>query len=145
MRIPVLFGGLLALFSIQAPAVDQSAGSIKTYQPTAVIARDRTEQSVQIGGPVHAGDTIITGANGAVGIMFQDGSVLSLGPDTEFLIEEFLFEPDVANVSFLTRLSHGTASFLSGAIGRISPSSVKFKTPDAILGLRGTKVLIKVD
>ena len=70
--------------------------------------------------------------------------MLSLGPQTEFVIDQLTFRPAEKDVSFLSRLLHGTATFLSGAIGRISPESVQFKTPTATLGLRGTKVLIKV-
>jgi hypothetical protein len=39
----------------------------------------------------------------------------------------------------------GTASYLSGIIGRQSPESVRFKTPEATIGIRGTQFLVKVE
>ncbi|MGR9108342.1 MAG: FecR family protein [Gammaproteobacteria bacterium] len=145
MQKPGILGVLFLVFSVQVAAVEEPIGSIKTYRPEAVISRGGMERPAEIGGKVYSGDTIVTHSEGAVGVMFLDGSVLSLGPETEFVIEDFLFEPDTANVSFLTRILRGTVSFLSGAIGRIAPQSVRFNTPTATLGLRGTKVLIKVD
>ena len=39
----------------------------------------------------------------------------------------------------------GTFSFLSGQIAKLSPDNVKLMTPDATLGIRGTKLLVKVE
>jgi hypothetical protein len=39
----------------------------------------------------------------------------------------------------------GTAVYLSGIIGKLSPQSVRFETPNATIGIRGTKMLVKVD
>lgn len=144
MRISVVLNGLLCLLSLQAAAAD-AVGNIKTFRPEAVVTHEGVERQMEIGAKIYSGDSILTGSEGSVGIVFIDGSVLSLGANTEFVIEEFLFEPDVANVSLLSRILRGTVSFISGAIGRISPQSVKFETPNATLGFRGTKVLIKVD
>lgn len=81
----------------------------------------------------------------AVGIIFSDGAVLTLGPSGKLIVEDFLFKPAEQNVSFISRAVKGSVAFMSGAIGRISPGSVQFKTPTATLGLRGTKILINVD
>jgi hypothetical protein len=40
---------------------------------------------------------------------------------------------------------HGTFSFITGQIAKLAPEKVKFETPDATLGVRGTKVLVKID
>ena len=142
MKASVLFAILLLCGA--ALAANKPVGRVKTYQPESVILHQGTERPVEKGTPVHVGDRIVTGPDGAVGITFVDGSVLSLGPGTEFILDELRFNPADKDVSFLSRLQRGTATFLSGAIGRILPQSVKFKTPTATLGLRGTKVLIKV-
>lgn len=139
-------GAVLALLLLcgVVPAAGMPIGSVKTYQPESVIVHDGIERPAEKGAPVHVGDRIVTDSDGAVGITFIDGSVLSLGPRTEFVLDEFRFNPREKDVSFLSRLQRGTATFLSGAIGRILPESVRFKTPTATLGLRGTKILIKV-
>ena len=45
----------------------------------------------------------------------------------------------------IARIAKGTISYISGIIGRQSPESVKFQTPDATIGVRGTQFLVKVE
>jgi hypothetical protein len=144
-RTPIV--ALLLLTSAAAlaePAADTRIGSIKTAKPEAVVLHQGSEQPAQVGGLIYRGDTLLTRSNGAVGVTFMDGAVLSLGPDSRFTVDDFLFKPAEREVTFLSTLMKGTATFISGAIGRISPESVKFKTPTATLGLRGTKILVEV-
>ena len=138
--------GLLVLLSLTglALAASEPIGTVRTYQPEASILRGGVKTPADAGVAVHAGDRLVTRRDGAVGVVFIDGSVLSLGPESEFVIEGFSFHPAEKDVSFLSTIERGTATFLSGAIGRISPEAVKIKTPTATLGLRGTKILVEV-
>jgi len=120
-------------------------GLVKTYQPVATAIRNGVEVKLEVGSEIFEGDTIATDSEGAVGIIFSDGAVLTLGPSGKLIVEQFLFKPAEKNVSFLSRVMKGSVAFVSGAIGRISPGSVKFVTPTATLGLRGTKILIEVE
>ncbi len=132
------------LFSPTAMAAER-IGLVKTYQPVATVVRQGAETKLEIGSEIFEGDTIATDSNGAVGIIFNDGAVLTLGPSGKLIVENFLFKPAEQKVSFLSRVVKGSVAFMSGAIGRISPGSVQFKTPTATLGLRGTKILIEVE
>jgi hypothetical protein len=141
---PTLFLVALMLFSSIAMATER-IGLVKTYQPSATAVRNGAEVKLAEGSAIFEGDTIVTDSEGAVGIIFSDGAVLTLGPSGKLIVEEFLFKPADKNVSFLSRVVKGSVAFVSGAIGRISPGSVKFITPTATLGLRGTKILIEVE
>jgi hypothetical protein len=136
--------GVLLLFSPTSMATGR-IGLIKTYEPVATVIRQGTETNLQIGAEIFEGDTIITDSDGAVGIIFSDGAVLTLGPSGKLIVEDFLFKPAEQKVSFISRVVKGSVAFVSGAIGRISPGAVQFKTPTATLGLRGTKILIEVE
>ena len=135
---------VLSLCSLVSMATER-IGLVKTYQPTATAIRNGVEAKLDVGAEIFEGDVIVTDSNGAIGIIFSDGAVLTLGPSGKLIVEEFLFKPAEKNVSFLSRVMKGSVSFISGAIGRISPGAVKFVTPTATLGLRGTKILIEVD
>jgi hypothetical protein len=139
----ILFG-ISLLFSSTLMA-EGRIGLVKTYEPTASVIRQGTETKLATGAEIFTGDTIVTDSSGAVGIIFNDGAMLTLGPSGKLIVENFLFNPAEAKVSFLSRVIKGSVAFASGAIGRISPGSVQFKTPTATLGLRGTKILIKVE
>ena len=136
--------GFLLLFSPTLMA-DGRIGLVKTYEPVAYVIRQGTQNNLQKDAEIFLGDTIVTESGGAVGIIFSDGSVLTLGPSGKIIIEDFLLNPAEQKVSFISRVIKGSVAFVSGAIGRISPEAVQFKTPTATLGLRGTKILIQVE
>jgi hypothetical protein len=43
------------------------------------------------------------------------------------------------------RLLRGVATYISGRIAQLAPGAVKIETPTAVLGIRGTHLLIGVD
>lgn len=91
------------------------------------------------------GDTIRTGSGGTIGIIFNDDTSLSLGPDSELIVKDFLFEPADHRLSLIARMVRGTFSFISGQIAKLAPEKVQLKTPEATLGVRGTKFVVKVE
>jgi hypothetical protein len=94
---------------------------------------------------INQGDSIQTGSKSNAGLIFEDDTVVSLGSNSEMSIEEFLFDPAKKKLSFTTRLFKGTFSFISGQIAKLAPDNVKLETPDATLGVRGTKFLVKIN
>ena len=94
---------------------------------------------------LNQGDFIRTGPNSNVGLIFEDDTVVSLGSNSEMSIEKFLFDPATEKLAFVAKLLQGTFSFISGQIAKLAPDQVKIETPDATLGVRGTKFLVKID
>ena len=117
---------------------------VKTLKPDVYLERDGERMELKLGERVYPGDTIVTDSQGAVGVIFRDGAVLSLGPSSTFVLDSFLFAPEEEVYGFDGQILSGTASFLSGAMSRIAPEKMVIRTPLAIIGLRGTKVLIQV-
>ena len=91
------------------------------------------------------GDSIKTGSNSSVGLIFDDDTVVSLGPGSEMEIDEFLFNPAERQLSFVARMIKGTFSFITGQIAKLAPQKVILETPGATLGVRGTKFVVEVD
>ena len=120
------------------------AGKVKKIRGTVFVVRGDRTQTLRVGDPVFQNDLMQTGATGAVGIIFEDNTILSLGPKSRLAIDGYTFAPEQGKLSLLLRLLRGTASYLSGIIGKQAPEAVKFQTPDATIGIRGTKVLVKV-
>ncbi|MBU0675607.1 MAG: FecR family protein [Proteobacteria bacterium] len=119
-------------------------GKIKTGTGEVMVLRNSNESALHPGDSLYQSDIIRTRARSSVGILFDDNTVLSLGPESEIVIEEYIFAPQQGKFSMITRMLKGTASYLSGIIGRQAPDSVKFSTPDTTIGIRGTKFLVKV-
>jgi hypothetical protein len=135
---------VIVLFS-QTVTASGRIGLVKTYSPAATVIRQGNEFNIEMGSKIFEGDTITTESDGTVGIVFSDGSVLTLGPNGKVIVDTFMFNLAENKFSFLSQVLKGTVVFLSGAIGKISPGFIQFKTPDTTLGLRGTKIVIEVD
>lgn len=120
-------------------------GKIKTAKGNVAIIHNGTEIAANTGDKLYQNDTIRTGASSSVGVIFEDNTILSLGPESEIVIDEYVFVPQEGRLSMIARMLKGTASYLSGIIGQQSPESVTFQTPDATIGIRGTKFLVKVE
>ena len=127
-----------------ASAEQVLAGKVKKIRGTVLVVRGDRTQTLRVGDPVFQNDLMQTGATGAVGIIFEDNTILSLGPKSRLAIDGYTFAPEQGKLSLLLRLLRGTASYLSGIIGKQAPEAVKFQTPDATIGIRGTKFLVKV-
>ena len=136
---------LACLLSAAAPAVfaHEFVGGLRNVTGSGTILRDGRQIIAKDGIRIKMGDRLITGGNGAMGVIFTDNTRISLGPDSEINIDHYVFNPKQGVFSFLTELVQGTASYISGAIGKLSPDSVKFKTPTAVVGIRGTSFLVK--
>jgi hypothetical protein len=78
-------------------------------------------------------------------VILKDDSLLSLGPNSEVVVDQFLFTPAEGKLALVTRMVKGTAVFFSGVIAKLSPQSVRIETPNATIGVRGTRFLVKVD
>ena len=91
------------------------------------------------------GDVIQTSKTGCIGLIFDDDTVVSMGPTSEMVIDEYLFVPIEGKFSFVVRFVRGTIAYLSGQISKLAPQSVRLETPVATIGVRGTQVLIKLD
>lgn len=137
----VLFAVLCAL---AAPAAAVEVGKLKTVAGMVHVERAEQRLPAAVGMAVWQSDRIVTGADGSVGIVFDDQSRLSSGPDSVLEINQFSFnrndQPDV----FETTLHRGTLSAVSGAIVRKSPEAMRVRTPTTILGVRGTEFVVRV-
>jgi hypothetical protein len=139
-RLAVSFLAVLA-----APALANDVGQIKTAKGAVHIERAGQKLPAAVGAKVRAADTVVTGADGSVGITFVDNTLLSAGPNSTLAIERYVFDSTTHAGAFDTRLSRGTLAVVSGKIAKQSPEAMTVKTPAAILGVRGTEFVVRAD
>lgn len=131
--------------SLNTHAQLDSAGIIKTVSGDVHITSSQTTTKAVPNMRLLQGDSIQTGANSSAGLIFEDDTVVALGPNSEMSIDSFLFDPANKKLSFITRMIRGTFSFITGQIAKLAPEKVILETPDATLGVRGTKFLVKIN
>lgn len=140
-----LIVAVLVTWATLAAASDGSAGRVKTINGSASIVRGQSSLPAVVNEKVFQGDTLRTGPDGSLGVILKDDSLVSLGPNSEVVVDQFLFTPAEGKLALVTRMVKGTAVFFSGVIAKLSPQSVRIETPNATIGVRGTRFLVKVD
>ena len=140
----VLLAAVLSLLTSVARADNAQVAQIKTVSGQAEIVRNGSRSPAKIGDPVFEKDRIETGADGSIGITFIDNTVMSSGPNSEIVLEDYKFNSSNFKGSMTTNVNRGTISMISGDIARSTPGAMKVKTPTAILAVRGTRFVIEV-
>jgi hypothetical protein len=120
-------------------------GRVKTANGSASIVRGQSSLPAVVNERVFQGDSLRTGPDGSLGVILKDDTSLSLGPNSVVVVDQFLFAPAEGKLSLVTRMLRGTAVYFSGIIAKLSPQSVRFETPNATIGIRGTRFLVKID
>lgn len=131
--------------SLNAHAQLDSVGIVKAVSGDVLIISSQTTTKAVANMRITQGDSIRTGAKSSAGLIFEDDTVVALGPNSEMSIDNFQFEPANKQLSFIVRLIRGTFSFITGQIAKLAPKKVILETPDATLGVRGTKFLVKIN
>jgi hypothetical protein len=144
MRVALIVFLSLAILSGGEPAAaTEAAGVVRKTTGDVRVVRAGKAMAAAAGMKLQAGDSIETGRNGSVGFILRDDSLVSLGPDSAFALNRFLFSPREGKLGLLARLSRGTLEYVSGIIGKLAPESVRFDTPVSSIGIRGTHFILK--
>jgi hypothetical protein len=119
------------------------AGRIKIASGAVFIVRAGATIPAQLGQVVFEADTLRTGADGRLGLTLRDDTRLSLGPSSEIRLDRFAYAPAEGRLGFVLSVVRGVAAYVSGQIAKLAPDSVRLVTPAAIVGVRGTTLVIR--
>src|SRR6266487_1700698 len=87
-------------------------------------------------------DTIETGADGNIAIIFSDGTAFNLSSNARMVLNEFVYDPNGKSNSTLFSLSKGTFTFIAGKVAKTG--DMKIDTPIATMGIRGTTPHVEI-
>ena len=127
------------------PVLAADVGSVKNIEGQAWIIRGKEQIPAKAGAGLMVDDTLKTGADGAMGIILRDDTIISMGPGSRMVLAEFVFQPEEKRLSMLTRFLKGTFTYISGVMAKLDPDSVKVETPVGMVAVRGTHFLLKVE
>jgi len=119
------------------PAIAKVVG--KTVFARGVATSQKTDGSLAVMGrdtPIEEGDVLSTGSSSFAIVRFQDGTSMTLRPDTVFKVESF--EHDEGKENVFMRLFRGGLRAVTGLVSRRNPDGVKIRTSVATIGIRGT-------
>ena len=119
-----------------ASAVRGPVQQISFRTPQAGVGRDVTG-----GQEIFLGDRIVTGAGGGLQILLLDGTTFSVGPNSNVVIDEFVYNPANGEGHLTASITRGTLRVISGRLSRQDRESIRIKLPVATVGIRGTMTM----
>jgi len=134
----------IAAAAFAAAVYAEDVGQIKSVRGTVHVEREGQRLAATPGMHVRQSDTLVTGADGAVGVTFLDNSLLSAGPGSVLAIDRFSFDTTTHAGQFDASLRQGTLAVVSGKIVKQSPGAMRVRTPASVMGVRGTEFLVQV-
>ena len=120
------------------------AGRIKVVSGSVFVRHENQQVPATVGAAVFETDTLITGADGRIGVTLRDETRIALGPQSEVRLDRFQYAPAEGHLAFAMRIARGIATYVSGRIAKLAPDAVRLETPAAIVGVRGTRLAIQV-
>ena len=87
------------------------------------------------GNNVHANERVRTSDTGAAQLLFIDETSLNIGPKSDVMLDKYVYNPSRGTGSVALSTTRGALRFVSGSM---NPVSYTIKTPNAIIGVRGT-------
>ena len=137
---PVISGAATAL-STQ----DTVIGSVRSLAGDVFVVHSGQKTIPEIGTRLYVKDVLYTAKNGSMGIVLRDDTAMSIGPSSELVLKEFIFQPKDGLFSSITGFVKGTLVYISGRIARLSPAAATVESPVGIIAVRGTKILVNID
>ncbi|TWO72262.1 hypothetical protein FN976_06035 [Caenimonas sedimenti] len=132
--------------SARPNAVAASAKIVEVTGEVNAVDPAGQRRRVVAGGSIYPGDTVETSPNTQAVMAFRDESKITLGSQTRFRVDNFVFDQKNAGEGrFLVSLLRGSARALTGLIGKANTRNVGFSTPTATIGIRGTGFDVSFD
>ena len=103
---------------------------------------NQNNEKLSNGSKIFFGDTVVSNNNSNAQILFLDQTILTLGEDTELTIDEFIYDPNSHDGSFVSNVKSGTVKFITGQISKKNPENLEVKFPSGTLGARGTEFVV---
>jgi hypothetical protein len=92
------------------------------------------------GKPVYLNDHITTGADSRLQILLLDETTFTLGPNSDMVLDEFVYDPKTNAGKVSAKISQGSFRFITGKVAQANPANMKVTLPVGTIGIRGTMV-----
>ncbi|BCD97154.1 FecR family protein [Marinagarivorans cellulosilyticus] len=129
--------------AIAEPALNY-VGTARLGKSQAELIRDNASEVISDEINLITLDTLRTDKNGSAEIELNDNSHYIVGPSSEFIIEDFQYQPSITE-NFVAKLNLliGVISVKTGKIGKDSEDTYQLNTPAVTMGVRGTEYTVR--
>jgi trimeric autotransporter adhesin len=129
-------GGAIALSGGMAFGQEPQVGVAASVVPDATSTPPRgVLRQLAVGQTMVFNERVNTGPIGRTQMLFLDGSALTVGPNSDVVLDEFVYDPGTGNGKLAVSATKGVLRLVGGKISKTEP--VVLKTPTATIGIRG--------
>lgn len=129
---------VVALAMASMPREGQAAQEIGEAVAIVKVVRatlDEADRRLSASDPVRANEVISTKENSASQLKFLDDTTLTVGPNSQVVLDRFVYEPGAQNGTVVLSASRGVMRFVSG---KLRKTAYQIRTPTVTIGVRGT-------
>jgi len=135
---------VFAVASLFASPAWAEIARVKTSIGMAAIERGTARLPAKPGLQLNPGDRLVTGKDGRISLSFIDNTRFSVGPNSRVAVNEFVYDRTRQQGSFVTQVDRGSLGIVSGHIAKSGRDAMKVRTPNSLLGVRGTRFIVEV-
>lgn len=125
-------------------AQDVRSGTLKTVQGAVQVAKGEALRAAVPGGGVAEAERITTGPDSTAVLLLRDGTLITIGANTQVDISRFQFDATAQTGSLTVMVLVGTVRLVTGLLGKLQPDNVKVQTPSSTVAVRGTDFVVEV-
>lgn len=133
--LALLASANLALLPGVHGALAQQVGTAAAVNPAAQARGPGGSRTIVIGNSIAHRERIQTTSAGSVQLVFLDKTSMTVGPNSDLAIDEYVYDPASNTGKLAATLTKGVMRFVGGQISHAGNAQVA--TPTAVVGIRG--------
>ena len=134
---PLVVGMGLLLAGL--PAGAQAVGEVEFARGVGFAqAPGQVPRTLGKGLSLREGDRLTTSEGASAIIKLDDGTRMTVRPNSEMVVQQYRFKENAADNSMLLQLVRGGFRAVTGLISKNAPEAAKVRTSTATIGIRGT-------
>ena len=110
----------------------------------ASIVRNDTTIKLDGNSIIEKQDVIITKDNTKVQLLFKDETIISIGENSSFQVNDYLYDEKNQKFEAKFDMFKGTFRTITGKIGKLAPEKFNLETKSASIGIRGTQIVMNL-
>lgn len=141
---------LLATIALLVLAATSPAFAETNVGVTAAVNQDATGtigssvKTISLGDSVVFNQRIQTGGSGLVQVLLADGTTFMVGPNSDLVIDSFVYDPNAGTAQVTASFTKGVLRFIGGQTSK-TEGGVTINTPVGTMGIRGAMVDVVLD
>lgn len=139
-RSAIAMLGCLLLSAASAHALDVVGKAAAVRLVVKGTPPGQAERTVPSGGDLFGKERIVVSPEGDLQVLFRDETTLSIGPGSDMVLDEFVFDPARTDKALSVKLRRGVARLIGGKITKDAGASVG--TSNATIAIRGGIMIV---